>query len=122
MFYLLLRWALNTAALLVVAHFVSGVHVTGLGSAFVAAAVIGLVNATLGNIVKFLAWPVRILTLGLASLVINALMLMLAAALAPGFQVDGFLTALLASILLSIVAAIFRWLFLNGGNSRTRNP
>jgi putative membrane protein len=119
---LLIRWALNAAALLVVAYTVSGVRVTGVGAAFVAAAVIGLVNATLGNIVMFVAWPVRVLTLGLASLVINALMLMLSAALVPGFYVDGFLAALLGSILLSIVAAAFRWFFLGSPESMEKKP
>ena len=118
MTHLLLRWAAGAAALFIVAYFVPGVTVSGVTAAFVAAAAIGLINATLGAVIKFLAWPLRILTLGLASLVINACMLMLAAAIVPGFRVDGFVAALLGSILLSIVTAVLGW-FLPGEEKRT---
>lgn len=107
MINLLLRWALSAAALFVVAYFVPGVTVTGVTAAFIAAAAIGFINATLGAVIKFLAWPVRVLTLGLASLVINAVMLLLAAAIVPGFRVSGFIAALFGSILLSIVTSLF---------------
>ena len=94
-------------ALFVVAYFVPGVSVSGFMSALIAAAAIGFIHATLGAVIKFFAWPFRVLTLGLVSLVINALMLMLAAAVVPGFRVDGFIAALLGSILLSVVTAVF---------------
>jgi len=108
---LLLRWALSAAALLLVTYFVPGVTVTDWVSALIAAAVIGLVNATIGAVIKFFAWPLRVLTLGLASLVINALMLMLAAALVPGFRVSGFIAAFFGSILLSLVTSLFGMFF-----------
>lgn len=104
---LLLRWAVSAAALLVVTYFVPGVSVSGVTTAFVAAAAIGFINATLGAVIKFLAWPVRVLTLGLASLVINAVMLLLAAAVVPGFRVSGFFAALVGSVLLSVVTSLF---------------
>ena len=104
---LLLRWLFSAVALFVVAYFVPGVSVSGFMSALIAAAAIGFINATLGAVIKFFAWPFRVLTLGLVSLVINALMLMLAAAVVPGFRVDGFIAALLGSILLSVVTAVF---------------
>jgi putative membrane protein len=106
---LLLRWVFSALALLVVAYFVPGVSVSGFVAALIAAAAIGFINATLGAVIKFFAWPFRLLSLGLLSLVINGLMLMLAAALVPGFRVDSFIAALLGSILLSIVTAIFEW-------------
>lgn len=106
---LLLHWVFSAAALLVVAYFVPGISVSGFVAALIAAAAIGLINATVGATIKFFAWPFRVLTLGLLSLVINGLMLMLAAALVPGFRVDGFIAAFLGSILLSIVTAIFDW-------------
>ena len=117
---LLLRWVMSAAALFVVAYFVPGVSVTGLTSALVAAAAIGLINATLGAVIKFLALPVRILTLGLASLVINGLMLMLAAALVPGFRVSGFWAAVLGSIVLSIVTGIGGWFLGDGDGEKER--
>jgi putative membrane protein len=117
---LLLRWVIGAAALLVVAYFVPGVSVSGFVSALAAAAVIGFINATLGAVIKFFAWPLRVLTLGLVSLVINALMLMLAAALVPGFRVEGFIAAVLGSILLSVVTGAAGWL-LGEGESRKAN-
>ena len=117
MLHLLLRWAAGALALVVVTYLVPGVHVSGIGDAFIAAAAIGLINATIGAVIKFLAWPFRILTLGLATLVINALMLMLAASLVRGFHVDGFWAALFGSILLSIVTGALE-LLLQDGDSR----
>lgn len=103
---LLLRWLVSAVALLIVAYFIPGVHVTGFGAALIAALMIGIVNATIGLVVNFLMLPFRILTLGLLSLVINAILLMIAAALVPGFFVDGFWAAFFGSILLSIVTAV----------------
>lgn len=111
---LLLKWAMSAAALFVVAYFVPGVSVSGITAAFIAAAAIGFINATLGAIIKFFAWPLRVLTLGLMSLVINALMLMLAAAIVPGFRVDGFVAAVLGSLLLSVVTSVGGWLLSEG--------
>ena len=107
---------MSAVALVVVAYFVPGVSVSGFVAALVAAAAIGFINATLGAVIKFFALPLRIVTLGLASLVINALMLMLAAAVVPGFRVSGFIAALLGSIVLSLVTAVFGW-FLPSGES-----
>ncbi len=114
---LLLKWALSAAALFVVAYFVPGVSVSGVTAALVAAAAIGLINATLGAAIKFFAFPLRVLTLGLFSLVINALMLMLAAAIVPGFRVDGFITAVIGSVVLSLVNMVFGW-FLSEGDGK----
>ncbi|SRR5260221_293388 len=103
---LLLRWVISAAALLFTAYVIPGISVSGIGAAFIAAAIIGLINATLGTILKVLTFPVTIITLGLFSLVINALMLMLAASVVSGFFVSGFLAAFFGSIVMSIVSAI----------------
>ena len=105
---LLFKWVISAAALFVVAYFVPGVSVSGVKSAFIAAAAIGLINATLGAVIKFFAWPARILTLGLASLVINALMLQLASAMLEGFHVSGFWPAFFGAIVLAIVNSLLR--------------
>ncbi|HEU0120673.1 MAG TPA: phage holin family protein [Bryobacteraceae bacterium] len=107
MLNLLLHWIASAGALLVVAYFIPGVSVDGFKTALIAAAVIGLINVTLGNVIKFFAWPARVLTLGLASLVINALMLLLVANLVTGFRVSGFWAAFFGSIVLGVVSAIF---------------
>ena len=85
----LLRWAASAAALLAVAYLVPGITILSIQTAFIAALVLGLVNGLIGPIVKLLALPLRILTLGLFSLVINAALFALAAYLVPGFEAEG---------------------------------
>ena len=109
---LIVNWLLTTIALLIVAHFVPGFHVSGFTAALWAAVVIGFVNATVGGILKFFTFPLTLLTLGIFWIVINALMLKLASAFAPGFHIDGFKAAFIGAILLSILQMILRWIFL----------
>ncbi len=108
MMRLLLNWLISAISLLIVAHVIKGFNVASFQSALIAAVVIGLVNSTLGLVLKFLSFPWIILTLGLASLVINALMLMLAAYFVDGFSVDGFIPAFIGSILMSISNFVLR--------------
>lgn len=107
---LILHWLLSALSILIVAHVVPGFEVRGFGTALIAAVVIGLVNATLGFVLKILTLPVTILTFGLFLIVINALMLLFAAMLVPGFAVHGFGPALLGAIVLSVVSFILRFL------------
>ena len=91
---ILLNWLLSALAVEVVAHLVPGFHVSGVGAALIAALIIGLVNATLGLLLKIITLPLTILTLGVFWFVINALMLELASAiLSPAFRVDSFASA-----------------------------
>ena len=106
----IVNWVLSAAALLLVAHLVPGVYVTGLMSALAAAFVIGLVNATLGAVLKLITFPLTVLSLGLFWLVINALMLELATWFVHGFYVTGFWAAFWGAIVLSLVNMFFRWL------------
>jgi len=105
---LLFHWLLSTASLLIVAYLIPGIEIHGLGTALIAPIVIGLVNATIGFILKILTIPLTVLTLGLFWLVINALMLQLAAALVPGFYVSGFWSAFFGAIILSVVNMALR--------------
>ncbi len=88
--------------LYVVAKLVPGMDVDGVGHALLAGLVLGIVNALVRPLLVFLTLPATILTLGLFLLVINALMLRLAAALAPGLTVRGFGAAFLGALLLSV--------------------
>lgn len=106
---LLLNWLLSAIALLLVAYYVAGFHVSGFFSALIAAIVIGLVNATIGTLLKILTFPLTILTLGIFLLVINALMLILAGWLTPGFRVDGFGSAFVGAIILALLHMLIRW-------------
>ena len=103
---LLIRWVLSAVSLFIVAYFVPGIHVNGFATALIAAVVIGLVNGTIGALIKLFTFPLRWLTLGLFSLVINAFMLMLSAHFVDGFHVSGFMAAFVGSILLSVMNGI----------------
>ncbi|HEV2378222.1 MAG TPA: phage holin family protein [Terriglobia bacterium] len=111
---LLVRWFISAVALLVVARMVPGFHVRGLGSALLAALVIGFVNGTLGLLLKVLTLPFTILTLGLFLLVVNALMLEFSAWLVPGFAVRGFAAAFWGALILSLIHLLTRQLYKEG--------
>jgi putative membrane protein len=110
MIQLLIRWIISAVLLLVVAHLVPGFEVDGIRSAMIAALVIGLVNATLGVVLKIVTLPLTLLSLGLFLLVINALMLMFASSFVRGFVVHGFMPAFWGALLLSILGMVTRWL------------
>jgi len=101
---LLLRWLINTLALLVVAWLVEGIRINGLFQAFIASAFIGLLNASIRPFLLIATLPLSLLTLGLFTFVINGLMLLLASSILSGFHVDGFWTAVWGAFLLSVVS------------------
>jgi putative membrane protein len=105
---LILHWILSALLLLLVAYFVPGFHVSGFLAALIAAAVIALINATLGAVLKFLTFPLTVLTLGIFWFVINALMLELATWFVPGFRIDSFKAAFLGAILLALLNLVVR--------------
>lgn len=107
MLRVLLQWILNAVALLVVAHFVQGFDVSSLTSALIAVIVIGLLNATLGLLLKFVTLPLGILTFGLFFLVINAAILRLSAKFVPGFSVTTWTAALLGALVLAVIHIVF---------------
>ena len=108
---LLIHWAISAASLAAVAYLFPGIEVSGLGAALIAPIVIGLINATLGLVLKIVTLPLSIFSLGIFWLVINALMLQLAAFLVPGFFIAGFWSAFFGAIVMSIVSMILRSLF-----------
>ena len=103
---LLVRWLLLAVALLFVAYVVPGVTVASFGSAMLAAAVLGLLNALLRPILVVLTLPVTLITLGLFLFVINALMFYFAANLLSGLAVAGFGWALLGSLAYSACGVV----------------
>jgi putative membrane protein len=103
---LLIRWALNSLALWVVSRIYPGVSFrpdAGLGGILLAGLVLGLANALIRPLLLFLALPLNLLTLGLFTFVVNAVILYLVAALTP-LEVSGFLQAFIGAVLLSIVS------------------
>ena len=104
----LVHLLLNAAVFLLLASFLPGFHVSGWGSAILASLVLGIVNATVGLILTILTFPLIILTLGLFSFVVNAVVILLVAFLVPGLSINGFLPALIAAVVLSIVNMLWK--------------
>jgi len=100
------RWVVSAAALLIVAYFFEGIRFDGVGAAFVAALVLGLINTFVRPIIQLFTLPVTLMTLGLFSLVINAVMLLVTTAFVDGFYIDTFWTALWGSIVLAVVGGL----------------
>ena len=107
---LILHWLLSAVALMIVANVVPGFYVRDFKAALIAALVIGLVNATLGFLLKVVSFPFIILTLGLFWFIINALMLMVASSFVRGFTVRGFWPAFWGAIVLALINTLFRML------------
>ena len=107
----IVRVIVNGLALIAVAYLVPGVHVTGFLGAVIAALVLGIVNAVLRPILIILSLPIQILTLGLFTFIINALLFYLVGKLGIGLVVSGFGAALIGSIVLSIVSWLLSLVF-----------
>ena len=105
---LLLNWVLSALAVWIMAQLVPGISVHGPVAALIAALAIGFINATLGALLKVLTFPLTLVTLGLFWFVINGLMLELASAVVPGFQVRGFWAAFVGAIVLSLVNLLLK--------------
>ena len=99
----LLQWLVSGLAIIITAYLLPGVKLTGFFAALVTALILGLINAFIRPVLILLTLPLNILTLGLFTLVINALLIMLAAAIVPGFAVQGFWWALHFGLVLAIV-------------------
>src|SRR6056297_4245502 len=98
-------------ALLLAAYLLPGITISSIWAGFFAAVVLGFVNGFIRPIFTILTIPFTILTFGLFLLVINAIMLSLTSVLVPGFMVEGFLAAILASIIVSFVSSILHSMF-----------
>ena len=111
---LILRIVINAAALWLAATVVPGIHAGGVGSIFAIALVFGFVNVLIRPVMKLLTCPVILLTLGLFTLVVNALMLWLTAWIGKMFGIDftvnGFVAAFLGALLVTVVSTILDWM------------
>ena len=99
-----IKWLALTAAIMITSYLLDGISVDGISSAFLAAAVLGILNVFLRPIALILTLPVNILSIGLFTFVINAFMLIITSKIIPGFNVNGFWTAVIGSLLISIVS------------------
>ena len=101
---LLIRWLILTVAIIIASYLLEGIHISSFFSAFLAAAILGILNALFRPVLLILTLPINILTLGLFTFIINALMLKMVSGVIPGFEVYGFWTAVFGSLIISIVS------------------
>lgn len=113
---LLLRWLILTLSILAAAYLLEGIEVSGFSSAFFAAAALGILNAFFRPILLLLTLPINILTLGLFTFAVNALLLMLTSGIIGGFHVRGFWSAVFGSLVISVVS----WLLTSVVNDEGR--
>jgi putative membrane protein len=99
----LINWLISGLAIMITAYLLPGVRVSGFVAALLTAVVLGLINAFIKPVLSLLTLPLTILTLGLFSLVLNALLIMLTGKIVSGFQVAGFWWALAFSVVLALV-------------------
>lgn len=104
MMYLLLKWIVLTLVIIFTAWVIPGIEVDGFVTALIAAVVIALINISLKPALTLVTLPINVLTLGLFTLVINALLLMFVSYLVPGFEVDGFWAAFLGALIMSLLS------------------
>jgi putative membrane protein len=102
----LLRWLILTLAIMTAAYLFSGIHVNGFGSALFAALVLGILNAFFRPILFILTLPINVLSLGLFTFVINAVLLLMTSGVIGGLVVDGFGSALFGSLIISLVSLL----------------
>jgi len=107
---LLLNWLLSAVALLLVSRLVPGFRIDSLGTALIAALVFGLLNATVGLILKVITLPLIIVTLGIFLVVVNAVVLEVASGFVPGFHIRNFGAAFWGALVLALVQMVFRFL------------
>ncbi len=115
--YILLRLFFNALSLVLAANLFTGISFDSPGTVVIAAVVVGLVNAFIRPVLFFLTLPITVLTLGLFTLVLNALLLQLAAWFVDGFHIDSFGGAFLSALVLSLVS-FFGSRFLTPGRKR----
>ncbi|MFZ0484415.1 MAG: phage holin family protein [Desulfobacterales bacterium] len=101
---LFLRWLILTFSIIATSYLIDGIQVSGFLSAFSAAAILGILNAFFRPILLILTLPVNILSLGLFTFVINAIVLMMVSGVISGFEVNGFWSAMFGSLLISLVS------------------
>ena len=107
----IISWLIATVAVMITAYLLPGVTISGFVSALLTVVAIGFINAFIRPVLLVLALPLNALTLGLFTWVINALLIMIAGAIVPGFQVKNFWWALLFSLVLTVIMSLLGQIF-----------
>ena len=107
---LIFKWIAFSLVIMFVAWLIPGINIENFWVAMIAAIVIALINAVIKPILMLLTLPINIMSLGIFTLVINAILFMFVAYVVPGIEVSGFVSAFLGSLLLAIFGAFISWL------------
>ena len=103
---MIIKWVFFALSLMLTAWLIPGISVSGIWAAMLACVIIAIINIFIKPVLLLLTLPVNLVTIGLFTLVINALLFMLAGWIAPGLEVDGFLSALFGSAVFSVLSLI----------------
>lgn len=107
--YIFLKWILFALAIIFTAWIIPGISIANFASAMLAVVIIAVINILIRPLILFITLPINFLTLGLFTFVINALMLWLAGYITPGLSVNGFWSALLGSLVLSLIGVAINY-------------
>lgn len=102
----IIRWILFALLIMLIAWVIPGITITGFISALIVVVILSIVNVLIRPIVQFISLPLNVLTLGIFSLIINALLFLLVAKFSPGFQIDGFWSGFFGALILSIMTPL----------------
>ncbi len=117
---IIIALVLNALALLATAYVVPGFHVTDFTTAVLAAIVLGVVNTFIKPVLSFITSPLTVVTLGLFSFVVNAVVLFIVAAVVKGLTIDGWVPAILGAVVLSVVSTILTTVFKDLGKLKLK--
>ena len=107
---LIAKILVNGAALMFTSNLIDGFYVDGWGAVFIAAIILGIVNAVIRPLLLILTLPLNVFTLGLFTFVINGLVLKTVAGVVAGFDIVGMWPAVIGAIILSVVSTVLNWL------------
>lgn len=108
----ILQFCIVAIAMILASYIIPGIKIKSFVTAFIAAIILGVINLFIGPVLRFLTAPITWLTFGLFSLVINGLLLKLAAELVDGFDVKGWLDAILGALLISVTSSVLMTILL----------
>lgn len=103
---ILLKWVLFALAIMLTAWLIPGIEVDSFLSALLVVVIMALINTFIKPLIVFITLPINVITLGLFMLVINAVLFLLLGKISPGFEVDGFLSALLGSVIVTFLGTL----------------
>jgi putative membrane protein len=108
---ILAEWTIKTLVLLTTSYLIPGFRIDSYITAFVVAAVLGILNLLIKPLLIFFTLPFTIITFGLFIFVVNAIVLLIASSIVPGFHIDSFVTALFSAIVITIISSLLNQIF-----------